>query len=411
MRCLGTGEIFEDDYTLHFTDGALVIADYKSKLEVKSESKGVWKYEDWLPVSKATSDVAGTVTYKAEALGKELGLTNLWVTFHGYWPERKAICPTGAFKDMEAVPTIQRMRDHGCKGIICASAGNTARAFTHFCGKNNFPLIVVVAGIHLDRVWVTEDVNLDSVKIVVVEDGDYLDAKLVSKEIAAKLDGWQLEGGAHNIARRDGIGSLILDAWNEIGHLPDHYFQGVGGGPGPIGVQEMMQRLVNFDLAKGPVSKIHLSQNPEHCPIHNAWQDKRAQLKETDFPKGEVDVYSDYLLNKAPSYGIKGGVYDILHASNGETYVVSKEEAIEASKLFERVEGIDIMSPSAVALGSLVQAKEMRTIQPDDCIVLNISGGGVNRLKRDKKTRVVEPWLVAPKNGLAESVLKKLNNQ
>ena len=134
MRCLGTGVTFEDDYTLHFTDGALVIADYKSKLEVKSNLEGVWKYQDWLPISKPTSDVAGTVTYKAEALGQELGLTNLWITFHGYCSERKAICPTGAFKDMEAVPTIQRMRDHGCKGIICASAGNTARA-THFCGK------------------------------------------------------------------------------------------------------------------------------------------------------------------------------------------------------------------------------------------------------------------------------------
>ena len=43
--------------------------------------------------------------------------------------------PTGAFKDMEAVPTIQRMRDHGCKGIICASAGNTARAFIIFAEK------------------------------------------------------------------------------------------------------------------------------------------------------------------------------------------------------------------------------------------------------------------------------------
>ena len=41
MRCLGTGETFEDDYTLHFTDGALVIADYKSKLEVKSNLEGM----------------------------------------------------------------------------------------------------------------------------------------------------------------------------------------------------------------------------------------------------------------------------------------------------------------------------------------------------------------------------------
>ena len=40
MRCLGTGETFEDDYTLHFTDGALVIADYKSKLSKSGGSYG-----------------------------------------------------------------------------------------------------------------------------------------------------------------------------------------------------------------------------------------------------------------------------------------------------------------------------------------------------------------------------------
>ena len=86
-----------------------------------------------------------------------------------------------------------------------------------------------------------------------------------------------------------------------------------------------------------------------------------------------------------------------------------RDDAISASKLFEEVEGIDIMSPAAVALGSLIQAKDC-LIHPDDCIVLNVSGGGVNRLKRDKNTRIVEPWLVAPKNGL-DSVVKKLNNQ
>ena len=55
--------------------------------------------------------------------------------------------------------------------------------------------------------------------------------------------------------------------------------------------------------------------------------------------------------------------------------------------------------------------KEKGTIQPDDCIVLNISGGGVNRLKEDKITRVVDPWFTAPKDGLAEAVIESLNNQ
>ena len=103
---------------------------------------------------------------------------------------------------------------------------------------------------------------MDSVKVVVVKDGTYQDAKDVAKELSKSLEGWQLEGGAHNIARRDGIGSLILDSYEKIGRLPDHYFQAVGGGPGPIGVYEMMQRLIDSGHYEGEVARIHLSQNP-----------------------------------------------------------------------------------------------------------------------------------------------------
>jgi cysteate synthase len=225
-----------------------------------------------------------------------------------------------------------------------------------------------------------------------------------------KLDGWQLEGGAHNIARRDGIGSLIIDAWNEIGRIPDHYFQGVGGGPGPIGVYEMMQRLIDFGLDEGPLAKIHLSQNPEHCPIHKAWQDGRSALQDSDFPEGYVEVYSDYLLSASPAYGVKGGVYDTLKSTNGETYVVERQDAIDAGKLFEETEGIDIMTPAEVALGSLIQAIEEEKVNKDDCIVLNISGGGVKRLQKERGTIVVEPWMKGPKENIADLVISSLQS-
>ena len=294
---------------------------------------------------------------------------------------------------MEAVPTIQRLRDHGCNGVICASAGNTARAFSHFCDLDNFPLIVVVADIHAHRIWRTNPSVNDCVKVVVVENGNYADAKIVAKEIASKLDGWQLEGGAHNIARRDGIGSLILDAWNEIGRIPDHYFQGVGGGPGPIGVYEMMQRLIDFGHDEGPLAKIHLSQNPRTLSNSQSLARRRSTLQDSDFPEGDVEVYSDYLLSASPAYDPKRGVYDTLKSTNGETYVVERQDAIDAGRMFEKAEGIDIMTPAEVALGSLIQAIEEKKVNKDDCIVLNISGGGVKRLQKEKGTIVVEPWL------------------
>ena len=410
IKCLGSNEVFHDAYTLHHTDGALVSSVYDKGLNIDMKETGVWKYVDWLPVSKASKHNAGTVTYKSEGLARKLGLSNLWIAYHGYWPERGGLCPTGAFKDMEAVPTIQRLKDHGCNGVICASAGNTARAFSHFCDLDNFPLIVVVADIHAHRIWGTSDFENDSVKVVVVENGNYADAKIVAKEIASKLEGWQLEGGAHNIARRDGIGSLILDAWNEIGRIPDHYFQGVGGGPGPIGVYEMMQRLIDFGHDEGPLAKIHLSQNPEHCPIHKAWQDGRSTLQDSDFPEGDVEVYSDYLLSASPAYDAKGGVYDTLKSTNGETYVVERQDAIDAGKMFEKTEGIDIMTPAEVALGSLIQAIEEEKVKKDDCIVLNISGGGVKRLQKERGAIIFEPWLKGPRESLADLVVSSLKS-
>ena len=104
--------------------------------------------------------------------------------------------------------------------------------FTHFCGLDGTPLIIVVG--QTTRNGFGHDLKTQqSVRLAVVEDGDYYDAKTVAKGIAAQLPGWQMEGSVHNVARRDGIGSLMPDAAFTIGRLPDHYFQGIGGGPAP----------------------------------------------------------------------------------------------------------------------------------------------------------------------------------
>ncbi len=408
LKCMETCEQFDDDYTLHFSDNALIQAEYQKEFK-PIHAEGVWRYFDWLPAHEISSQTAGTVTYQAKELGEKVGLSNLWVAFHGYWPEKGGICPTGSFKDMEAVPTIQRMKDHSCKGMICASAGNTARAFTHFCADDNFPLIVIVAEIHANRIWFQKSMNMDSVKVVVVKDGNYQDAKDVAKELSKLLPGWQLEGGAHNIARRDGIGSLILNSYEEIGRLPDHYFQAVGGGPGPIGVYEMMERLINSGHYQGDIAKLHLSQNPEHCPIHNAWQRNSRTFEDRDFPDSEVEVYSDYLLSETPAYSVKGGVYDVLEATDGVTYIVEKSDALNAGQIFEETEKIDVLSPAKVALASLIQAKKMGTVNPDDCILLNVSGGGVQRLKQEIDTEVVKPWVLDTKENLVRKIMSLLN--
>ena len=160
---------------------------------------------------------------------------------------------------------------------------------------------------------------------------------------------------------------------------------------------------------EGEVARIHLSQNPEHCPIHNAWQRKSREFNSGDFPDNNVEVYSDYLLSETPAYSVIGGVYDILDASSGQTYTVEEHDAIEAGKILENIEGIDVMSPAKVALASLIQAKESGDVLQDDCILLNVSGGGVERLKSEKETEIVGPWISDVKENLVDKILESLN--
>ena len=170
----------------------------------------------------------------------------------------------------------------------------------------------------------------------------------------------------------------------------------------------MAQRLIDEGVFDGPVPVQHLSQNVEHHPIHSAWQDGRSHLVEDDFPAKEVEVYSDYLLNKGPAYGQIGAVYDILDESNGHTHIVEREDAIMAKELIESTEGIDIMTPGAVAAASLLQAVKNGSVGRDDCILLNISGGGVQRLKQEIHTRQIKPWLRVNKATAVTSILKKI---
>ena len=340
LQCLKTGDLINDDYTLHYTDNALLRAVYDRPFK-RSDAPGVWQYLSWLPVSKANDYVAGTVTYKADELGHAMGLSNLWVTFHGYWPEKGGLCPTGSFKDMEAVPTIQRLRDHSAKGLICASAGNTARAFSHFCGLDNIPLIVVVGKDHADRLWALPENSAESVRLVVVEDGDYYDAKTVAKGIAAQLPGWQMEGSVHNVARRDGNGSLMIDAAMAIGHtsltITSRASVEAPGRSGSMKWRSSSDRggsLRRPSTAPAPFTKCRTPPDTQGM----AGGSKRPLGSESDYPPEDVEVYSDYLMNKGPAYGQTGAVHDILKDSKGQTYIVEREDAMAARELIESTE-------------------------------------------------------------------------
>ena len=187
--------------------GGLVRAIYQKKqLEVKDSSYGVFRFADWLPVHKMLEGSSAPVTYKSEGLAKCLGLDDLYITFSGYWPEKGANMRTCSFKETEAFTVGGRLNGNRDQVLVVASAGNTARAFARVCSDNNIPLLLCVPEDNIDALWFDSPIN-DNVKLVVTRSGsDYFDAIHLSN-LACKLDGFIAEGGAKNVARRDGMGT------------------------------------------------------------------------------------------------------------------------------------------------------------------------------------------------------------
>ena len=98
-----------------------------------------------------------------------------------------------------------------------------------------------------------------------------------------------------------------------------------------------------------------------------------------------------FFSTEEPPFAVPGGVKDALEATNGEVYGITDQEASEAKRLFEKSEEIDILNAAAVAVAALEKAVRAGTVAPDDIILLNITGGGVSRLKEDFTLHTLQP--------------------
>lgn len=372
----------------------LIRAVYKKKtLDVRAPELGLFRYADWLPVNRSIQGSSAPVTYKSDKLAARLGLKNLYITFNGYWPERGATMQTCSFKETEAYTVASRLSANCNDVLVVASAGNTARAFARVCSDNNIPLLLCVPEDNINALWFNRPIS-DCVKLVVTEHGsDYTDAINLSNE-ACRLEGFFAEGGAKNVARRDGMSTTALSAATTIGRIPDAYFQAVGSGTGAIAAWEANIRLIEDGRFGTNKMRLIVSQNAPFLPIYDAWKaDSRKLLPfNDDEARRQAGVIAAKVLsNRKPPYSIAGGLYDALKDTNGTVLAATNDEAAAAAVLFQETEGIDINQAASIATASLVQAVDKGIVGADDVIMLNITGGGEARFKRDNEIQYLKP--------------------
>lgn len=406
--CCGTrfNDTFWDLNCPHNERPALIRAIYENKQFEFQNQPGLYKFASWLPIEKTLEGSGAPITYKSAGLAKALDLENLYINFNGYWPEKGAYIQTGTFKEFEAYSVCARKNPYTNKVMVVASAGNTARAFARVCSENKIPLLLCIPEDNLSALWFEKELD-PCVKIVSSEKGaDYFDAIHLSN-IATEMELFYPEGGAKNVARRDGMALSVVSAVTTIGRIPDYYFQAVGSGTGAIAAWEANIRFIADGRYGSNKMKLMVSQNSPFEVIKTAWDARSRALLPLDdnLARQQVEaINAKVLSNRRPPYSLTGGIFDALMDTNGEVLAATNVEAEEAAQLFLTTEGNDIDPAAAVAVASLILAKREGKIEKEATIMLNITGGGMEKFKSEHVIVYAKPLMIFPINPDPEKV-------
>ncbi|WP_416968656.1 cysteate synthase [Streptomyces sp. 4F14] len=385
LVCSSCGARYADDGLLldcaRPHEPAFLRAEYESPFD--SPRTGLFRFASLLPVARTFPDVPGPVVLRAEKLGRALGLDRLWTAFNGHWPERGAYLPTCTFKDLEAYTVLGRLPADP-PVLVIPSAGNTAAAFAWAATLYRVPCLIVVPAPALDGMRFPGPLD-PCVRIVVLDGPATYSDTIACAELLSALPGHRAEGGARNVGRRDGLGSVLLAAVEAIGGLPDVYVQAVGSGTGALGVHEAARR-VRAGREKAP--RLMMCQNAPFAPLFEAWRGRGAAPADR-----EREPLARELTNRRPPFTVRGGVREALVESGGDVLCVDNSAALAAMALYEETEGIDIEPGAGVALASLAEAVREGRVRRDEVVLLNVTGGGRARQGRDLRLVAAEPWL------------------
>lgn len=412
LICCANGHRF-DDSGWSLADPAcncasLVRAEYENRrFTPREDLDGFYRYAEWLPIKRTLEGSCAPVTYKSEALAGELGLENLYITFSGYWPKIGAKMQTCSFKETEAYSVCGRLDEDNDKVLVVASAGNTARAFAKVCSDNNIPLLISIPEDNIDALWFNAPLN-DCVKIIAAPEGcDYFDAIALSDKVCTDPR-FMAEGGAKNVARRDGMGTTLLSAVEVIGRIPDVYFQAIGSGTGTIAAWENNLRLIEDGRFGTHKMRLYPSQNDPFTIMHDSWKIHSRQLVDMsaeEARKAAEEIDAKVLSNRKPPYSLAGGLYDAMKDAQGEMFKITNSELECWKNKFLELEGVDIHNAAAVAVASLAEAVREEKVRKDEVIMLNITGGGEALAKSEQKVVYAKPHLVLDPDLPAEEVV------
>ncbi len=373
----------EPIHVCEFCFGPLeVIYDYDeikrniSRSKIEEGPKSLWRYIDLLPVEEPTVGLTAGFTplKKAENLGRELGLENLYIK------DDSVNHPTLSFKDRVVSVALSKAKEFGFDTAACASTGNLANSVSAHAAQAGMNCFVFIPA------------NLETQKIigslvfnptVVAVEGTYDDVNRLCSEIANELQ-WAFVNINIRPFYAEGSKTLAFEVVEQLGwKAPDAVVAPAASGSLVTKIWKGLKELLKVGLISELKTRVYGAQALGCSPIAQAWKEG------SDFVK---PVKPNTIAKSIAIGNPADGIYalNVTRESLGDWETATDEEIIEGIKLLAETEGIFTETAGGTTIAVLKKLAMSGKIRRDETVVAYITGNGY------KTMEVLDGYLKTP---------------
>jgi threonine synthase len=317
-----------------------------------------------------------TPLLKADNLGKELGLNNLWI-------KNDAANPTHSFKDRVVSVASTKAVEFDFDTIACASTGNLAGATAAHGAKAGMNTMVFIPS-DLERGKILGAAVFGSVVLV---NGNYDDVNRLCSELGDDRR-WAFVNINMRPYYSEGSKSIGYELAEQLGwRAPQHVVVPVASGSLFTKVYKGLQEFAQLGIIDSADTKMHIAQPFGCSPVAKAFVEGVAH------PKPVVpDTIAKSLAIGSPADGMYS--VGIANKTGGSGTIVPESEISEGMKLLAETEGIFTETAGGVVISTLRRLAREGVIGPDEETVALITGTGLKTLEAIEdvvSTKTIDP--------------------
>jgi threonine synthase len=349
---------------------------------IEAGPHSLWRYADFLPVQTAPQGVlaAGfTPLLRADRLAEALGLREVWI-------KNDAANPTHSFKDRVVSLAMARARELGFETIACASTGNLANAVAaHSAAAGLDSYVFIPSNLEEQKILAT---GVYGTHVVGVR-GNYDDVNRLCTELSGEHD-WAFVNINMRPYYAEGSKTLAYETAEQLGYeLPDRVVAPIASGSLFTKIARGFQEWIDAGLLEGELPTFNGAQAQGCSPVATAWQQGR------DFCQ---PVKPDTIAKSLAIGNPADGPYalDLAKRSGGGIDAVSDDEIREGIRLLAQTTGIFTETAGGVTTAVLAQLARRGDIDPDERVVVYITGEGLKTLDAVRgsfQVREIDPTL------------------